>query len=215
MPVSPQMCKVHPCNSCELFCWRLQKFYCLSNIINLVFGIVGHARKWGFRRKSCGNVVATSPLPGGGEDADKIPAMAQTVPAEDFARTNSQNVTDTLQQQIPGAVAIDVNGNDFAQDLRYRGFVASPIQGTPQGLAVYQNGIRVNEAFGDTVNWDLISPQAIYRADIFTNNPVFGLTRRRGQPADEEWVPLAGAYHPSHGRFLRPPQRPVRIWQAN
>ena len=42
------------------------------------------------------NVVATSPLPGGGEDADKIPAMAQTVPAEDFARTNSQNVTDTL-----------------------------------------------------------------------------------------------------------------------
>src|ERR1700730_14725382 len=103
------MCKVHPCNSYELFCWRLQKFYCLSNIINLAFGIVGHARKWGFRRKSCDgwpgvcrilgleamlwssgmaqsfaqnaapaaaielpevNVVATSPLPGGGEDAD-------------------------------------------------------------------------------------------------------------------------------------------------
>ncbi len=126
------------------------------------------------------NVVATSPLPGGGEDADKIPAMVQTVPAEDFARTNSQNVTDTLQQQIPGAVAIDVNGNDFAQDLRYRGFVASPIQGTPQGLAVYQNGVRVNEAFGDTINWDLISPQAIYRADIFTNNPVFGLNALGG-----------------------------------
>jgi iron complex outermembrane receptor protein len=91
-------------------------------------------------------VVATSPLPGGGEDADKIPAMVQTVPAEDFARTNSPNVTDTLQQQIPGAVSIDVNGNDFAQDLRYRGFVASPIQGTPQGLAVYQNGIRIGES---------------------------------------------------------------------
>ena len=125
-------------------------------------------------------VVATSPLPGGGEDADKIPAMVQTVPAEDFARTNSPNVTDTLQQQIPGAVSIDVNGNDFAQDLRYRGFVASPIQGTPQGLAVYQNGIRINEAFGDTVNWDLISPQAIYRADLFTNNPVFGLNALGG-----------------------------------
>ena len=125
-------------------------------------------------------VVATSPLPGGGEDADKIPAMVQTVPAEDFARTNSPSVTDTLQQQIPGAVSIDVNGNDFAQDLRYRGFVASPIQGTPQGLAVYQNGIRVNEAFGDTVNWDLIPPQAIYRADLFTNNPVFGLNALGG-----------------------------------
>jgi iron complex outermembrane recepter protein len=126
------------------------------------------------------DVVATSPLPGGGETRDNIPAMVQTVPAEDFARTNSQNITDTLQLQIPGAVSIDVNGNPFSQDLRYRGFVASPVQGTPQGLAVYQNGIRVNEAFGDTVNFDLISPQAIYRADLFTNNPVFGLNALGG-----------------------------------
>jgi iron complex outermembrane recepter protein len=126
------------------------------------------------------DVVATSPLPGGGEDADNIPGMVQTVPAADFARTNSPSVTDTLQQQIPGAVAIDVNGNDFAQDLRFRGFVASPIQGTPQGLAVYQNGIRLNEAFGDTVNWDLISPQSIYRAEVFTNNPAFGLNALGG-----------------------------------
>jgi iron complex outermembrane recepter protein len=126
------------------------------------------------------DVVATSPLPSGGENRDNIPAMVQSVPAKDFARTNSQSVTDTLQQQIPGAVSIDVNGNDFSQDLRYRGFVASPRQGTPQGLAAYQNGIRVNEVFGDTVNWDLIPPQAIYRADIFTNNPVFGLNALGG-----------------------------------
>jgi iron complex outermembrane receptor protein len=125
-------------------------------------------------------VVATSPLPSGGENPDKIPAMVQTVPAEDFARANSQNVTDTLQQHIPGAVSIDVNGNPFSQDLFYRGFVASPRQGTPQGLAVYQNGIRVNEAFGDTVNWDLIPPQAIYRADVFPSNPVFGLNALGG-----------------------------------
>src|ERR1700730_616032 len=125
-------------------------------------------------------VVATSPLPSGGKNRDNPPAMVQTVPAEDFARTNSQSVTDTLQQQIPGAVSIDVNGNAFSQDLRYRGFVASPRQGTPQGLAVYQNGIRVNEVFGDTVNWDLIPPQAINRADMFTNNPVFGLNALGG-----------------------------------
>jgi len=126
------------------------------------------------------DVVATSPLPGGGENRDNIPAMVQSVPAKDFARTNSQSVTDTLQQQIPGAVSIDVNGNPFSQDLFYRGFHASPRQGTPQGLAVYQNGMRINEVFGDTVNWDLIPPQAIYRADIFTNNPVFGLNALGG-----------------------------------
>src|SRR3984893_5776093 len=125
-------------------------------------------------------VVATSPLPSGGENRDNIPAMVQSVPAEDFAPTNSQSVTDTLQQQIPGAVLIDITGNDFSQDLRYRGFVASPRQGTPQGLAVYQNGMRINEVFGDTVNFDLIPPQAIYRADIFTNNPVFGLNALGG-----------------------------------
>ena len=77
------------------------------------------------------DVIATSPLPGGGESRDNIPAMVQTLPAEDFARTNSQNVTDTLQQRIPAAVSIDINGNPFSQDLRYRGFVASPLQGTP------------------------------------------------------------------------------------
>ncbi|MCI0599352.1 MAG: TonB-dependent receptor [Beijerinckiaceae bacterium] len=126
------------------------------------------------------DVVSTSPLPAGGEKRDKIPAMVQTVPAEDFTRTKSPNVTDTLQQRVAGAVSIDVNGNPFSQDLFYRGFVASPRQGVPQGIAVYQNGIRVNEAFGDTVNWDLISPQAIYRADVFTNNPVFGLNALGG-----------------------------------
>ena len=36
------------------------------------------------------------------------------------------------------------------------------------------NGIRFNEAFGDTVNWDLILTNAIERADVWTNNPVFG-----------------------------------------
>src|ERR1700730_8041416 len=112
-------------------------------------------------------VVATSPLPGSGENRDEIPAQVQTVPAEDFTRTNSPNVTDTLQQQVPAAVSIDSCGNPFSQALFYRGFQASPLQGTPQGLAVYQNGIRVNEVFGDTVNWDLIPPQAIYSADVF------------------------------------------------
>ncbi|MCI0465683.1 MAG: hypothetical protein L0Y57_01540, partial [Beijerinckiaceae bacterium] len=63
------------------------------------------------------DVVSTSPLPAGGEKRDKIPAMVQTVPAEDFTRTKSPNVTDTLQQRVAGAVSIDVNGNPLSQDL--------------------------------------------------------------------------------------------------
>ena len=125
-------------------------------------------------------VIATTPVTGIGFDRNKVPAMVQTLTAEDFSRVYSPNVVDTLQQRIPGVVTTDVQGNGFFQDLRYRGFAASPLQGTPQGLAVYMQGIRVNEAFGDTVNWDLIPTVAIGRADIWTNNPAFGLNALGG-----------------------------------
>src|SRR5262249_27983373 len=115
--------------------------------------------------------VAPTPITGLGIDRNKVPAMVQTLPAEDFSRVYSPNVVETFVQRIPGVTTNDVQGNEFATDLRYRGFAASPLQGTPQGLAVYMQGIRVNEAFGDTVNWDLIPKVAIGRSDIWTNNP--------------------------------------------
>jgi iron complex outermembrane receptor protein len=125
-------------------------------------------------------VVATTPVTGLGFDRDKVPAMVQTLPAEDFSRVYSPNVVETFVQRIPGVTTNNVQGNEFATDLRYRGFAASPLQGTPQGLAVYMQGIRVNEAFGDTVNWDLIPKVAIGRSDIWTNNPTFGLNALGG-----------------------------------
>jgi iron complex outermembrane recepter protein len=36
------------------------------------------------------------------------------------------------------------------------------------------------EAFGDTVNWDLIPKVAIGRSDVWTNNPAFGLNALGG-----------------------------------
>ena len=126
------------------------------------------------------DVIATSPLGGAGVDPDKVSGSTQTLFADDFSRTYSPSITDTLMQRVPGVSTTDVQGNGFLQDLRYRGFAASPLQGTPQGLAVYMNGIRVNEAFGDTVNWDLIPTNAINRTDIWTNNPVFGLNALGG-----------------------------------
>lgn len=126
-------------------------------------------------------VISTTPLPNAaGQELQSFPSMVQTVAPEEFARTRSPNITDTLQQRVPGVFVDDINGNPFSQELQYRGFYATPQQGTPQGLAVYQNGIRVNEAFGDTVNWDLIPPQAIARTEIFTANPIFGLNALGG-----------------------------------
>ncbi len=113
-------------------------------------------------------------------DRDKVPSNTQTLTADDFQRTYTQSVTEALTQRVPGVSTTDVQGNGFTQDLRYRGFAASPLQGTPQGIAVYMNGIRLNEAFGDTVNWDLIPSVAIERADMWSSNPVFGLNALGG-----------------------------------
>jgi outer membrane receptor protein involved in Fe transport len=125
-------------------------------------------------------VVATTPLAGTGIDADKVPASVTTVSSSEIQRTQSLSVTDTLQQRVPGIVVNEVAGNPFQPDVQFRGFVASPVSGTPQGLAVYQNGVRINEAFGDTVNWDLIPTSAIRSIGVVANNPAFGLNALGG-----------------------------------
>jgi iron complex outermembrane receptor protein len=127
-------------------------------------------------------VYPTAPTPtvGSGVDVDKVPAAINAVGAAQIARTDSLNIADALQQRVPGIVLSDTTGNPFMPDVQFRGFVASPVAGTPQGLAVYQNGIRINEAFGDTVNWDLIPTAAIRSVTVVTNNPAFGLNALGG-----------------------------------
>jgi iron complex outermembrane receptor protein len=89
--------------------------------------------------------------------------------------SGSPALENALQQNVPGIIISDVSGNAFATDIQYRGFSASPVEGTPQGLAVYQNGVRINEVFGDTVNWDLIPSNAIKSITVVSGNPLYGL----------------------------------------
>jgi len=159
----------------------------------LVLALVGHASGQGpmaptapppeeVLRLPPVTVIAPSPLSAGdaGIDRDKLPAMTQSLSADDVSRAESPNLTDILFQRIPGVSLSDPNGNRALQEIQYRGFAASPLQGRPQGLAVYLNGVRVNEAFGDTVNWDLIATNAVQRADVWSSNPVFGLNALGG-----------------------------------
>ncbi len=125
-------------------------------------------------------VYPTTPIAGSDIDPDKVPASINIVDTKEIARTDSLNITDALQQQVPGVIISEVTGNPFQPDVQFRGFVASPIDGTPQGLAVYQNGVRINEAFGDTVNWSLIPTSAIQSVTVVTNNPAFGLNALGG-----------------------------------
>lgn len=125
-------------------------------------------------------VYPTSPGTGRGLDVDKVPSAINAVDASQIKRTNSLNITDALRDNIPGVNISEVTGNPFTPDVEFRGFVASPVTGTPQGLAVYQNGVRINEAFSDAVNWDLIPTAAIRSVTLVTNNPAFGLNALGG-----------------------------------
>src|SRR5215467_4877537 len=136
------------------------------------------------------DVIATTPLstaPGAGGpiditsiDRDKVPANTQTLTPQDFDHAKSNSVPDSLLQRVPSVFNNDTAVNPFQPDVQYRGFVASPTVGTPQGLAVYQNGVRVNEVFGDTVNWDFIPSYAVHRLDVVPNDPTYGLNALGG-----------------------------------
>src|SRR6202047_1372451 len=127
-------------------------------------------------------VYPTTPVSGSGSgiDPEKVPASVNIVDADQIKQTGSLNVGDALQKYVPGVVVNEVAGNSFQPNVQFRGFVGSPVSGTPQGLAVYQNGVRINEAFGDTANWDLIPTAAIQSVAVVTNNPAFGLNALGG-----------------------------------
>ena len=125
-------------------------------------------------------VSANTPLPGTGIDADKTPTDINTLLSADLTRNGPASATGALGDQL-GSVNLNANlDNDFQPDVLLRGFEASPVLGTPQGVAVYQNGVRINEAFGETVNWDLVPDLAIRRLDVTGANPVFGLNALGG-----------------------------------
>jgi iron complex outermembrane receptor protein len=125
-------------------------------------------------------VVGNAPLPGSDIDRSKIPSNVQTLESSDFDHAKTPSLTDALVRSLPGVSFGDQTGNPFQPDINYRGFTASPVIGTPQGLAVYQNGTRINEVFGDTVNWDFIPEMAIRRMTLAPNNPVYGLNALGG-----------------------------------
>src|SRR5579871_3253080 len=108
-------------------------------------------------------------------DRDKVPSNTTVMSSEDFSHDKTTNILDAFSRSIPGVFIGDQSGNAFQRDFNYRGFTASPVPGTPQGIAVYQNGVRINESYGDVVNWDFIPERAINRVTLVPNSPIFGL----------------------------------------
>lgn len=126
-------------------------------------------------------IMANAPLPGFGLPLTQIPANVQIATSQDLQNAQVSDVADYLNQRFMGVNVSDSADNPFQPDINYHGFTASPLVGTPEGLSIYVDGVRVNESFGDTVNWDLIPQSAISTVSLISgSNPVFGLNTLGG-----------------------------------
>ncbi|BCM24525.1 hypothetical protein ZMTM_07840 [Methyloradius palustris] len=121
------------------------------------------------------------PLPGLGLTEEEIPGNVQSISAQEIKEAHSLSITDLMNKKLQSVNVNDYQGNPFQMDVTYRGFTAGPQIGTPQGLSVFLDGVRVNEPFGDVVNWDMIPMNALAGIDVIPgSNPIFGLNTLGG-----------------------------------
>ena len=126
-------------------------------------------------------VIGNTPLGGLGLPLNQIPSNVQTADSKDMQRQQTLDLADYLNNNFSGVNVSESADNPFQLDINYHGFTASPLLGTPEGLSVYVDGVRVNESFGDTVNWDLIPQSAISTVTLMSgSNPIFGLNTLGG-----------------------------------
>ena len=127
------------------------------------------------------DVISTTPLQGIGLPLQQIPASVQSVKEEQLKEQKSISISDYINQNLNGVSVNDTQNNPYQPDVTFRGYAASPLLGTPQGLSIFVDGVRVNEPFGDVVNWDLIPMNSIYSINLIPgSNPLFGLNTLGG-----------------------------------
>jgi outer membrane receptor protein involved in Fe transport len=125
-------------------------------------------------------VVGQTPL-GSGIGVDRVAANVQQVTADEIAAQRLLDLSEYLRRNLGSVFVNEAQSNPLQPDLQYRGFVGSPLLGLPQGLAVYQDGVRLNEPFGDTVNWALVPESAIATTWLMPgSDPLFGLNALGG-----------------------------------
>ena len=126
-------------------------------------------------------VIGVTPMHGVGLPENKIPYNIQSVTSEDLKQSHTLDLSEFMNRNLGSVSVNESQENPLQPDIQYRGFTASPLLGLPQGLAVYQNSVRVNEVLGDTINWDLIPESSIASINLIGGaNPLFGLNTLGG-----------------------------------
>jgi outer membrane receptor protein involved in Fe transport len=126
-------------------------------------------------------VVGTTPLPGLGTPISQVPANVQATTGAEVQKQAPANLAEYLDNNLNSVTVNHGQNNPFQPDVNFRGLTASPLLGTPQGLSVFMDGVRINEPFGDVVNWDFVPQNAISTINLIPgSNPVFGLNTLGG-----------------------------------
>ena len=127
--------------------------------------------------------MGRSPLSSGDQSADAATGAVTVLGADDLRPGSGSALLQALDRQAPGLSLSNAQGEAHQPTVVYRGFQASPLQGVAQGLAVYVDGVRLNQPFGETVNWDLIPEAAIRSVTLQSANPTYGLNALGGSLA--------------------------------
>jgi outer membrane receptor protein involved in Fe transport len=127
------------------------------------------------------SVVGATPLPGLELPKDRVPAPVQTATGAEISRSGALSLGDFMNRRLGSVHTNEIQGNPFQPDVSFRGYTASPLLGTPQGLSIYVDGVRLNQPFGDVVSWDLLPHSAIASIALMPgSNPLFGLNTLGG-----------------------------------
>src|SRR6185437_11026811 len=97
------------------------------------------------------DVVEATPLAGFDVPVERVPAPVQSVTTEDIQQSGSLDLSDFLNKRLAGVNVNETQENPYQPDVNYRGYTASPLLGTPEGISVYFDSVRMNQPFGDVV----------------------------------------------------------------
>lgn len=127
------------------------------------------------------NVISVTPLTGTDLALDQIPAPVQAASAKNIEDSGALDLSDFMNRRLDSVHVNENQENPYQPDINYRGYTASPLLGTPQGLSVYADGVRQNQPFGDVVAWDLIPKVAIDEMSLMPgSDPIYGLNSLGG-----------------------------------
>ncbi len=162
--------------------YHLRQIFSFGTVMFTIFNSLHvFAEKVGVVQNETIQVIGITPLHGTGLPANMIPFSIQSATAKDIEENQGLDLSQFLNRNLQSVTINEAQNNPLQPDIQYRGFTSSPLLGLPQGIAVYQNGVRVNEVFGDTINWDLIPKSSIASINLIGGaNPIFGLNTLGG-----------------------------------